>query len=79
MRVGDYLEPMLYINGEWREAASGKTFEVPNPATGKVLDRVADADVSDAEEAIAAARAAFAPGRRSPPTSGPRSCPPPTS
>ena len=23
----------LFINGQWTEAASGKTFETPNPAT----------------------------------------------
>jgi len=25
----------LFINGQWAEAASGKTFETPNPATGE--------------------------------------------
>ena len=50
---------MLYINGEWREAASGKHFESINPATGDVLDRVADADAEDARAAIDAADAAF--------------------
>jgi acyl-CoA reductase-like NAD-dependent aldehyde dehydrogenase len=24
----------LFINGQWADAASGKTFETPNPATG---------------------------------------------
>ena len=28
---------MLYINGEWRDAASGATFESTNPATGEVI------------------------------------------
>ena len=27
----------LLINGEWRDAISGKTFDVEDPATGKVL------------------------------------------
>ncbi|MDP9989095.1 hypothetical protein J2S98_004284, partial [Arthrobacter oryzae] len=27
----------LLIDGEWRDAASGKTFDVEDPATGKVL------------------------------------------
>ena len=27
----------LLINGQWRPAASGKTFDVEDPATGKVL------------------------------------------
>jgi acyl-CoA reductase-like NAD-dependent aldehyde dehydrogenase len=25
----------LFINGQWADAASGKTFETPNPATGE--------------------------------------------
>ena len=33
----------LWIGGEWREAASGRTFETVNPATGAVLTRVAEA------------------------------------
>jgi succinate-semialdehyde dehydrogenase/glutarate-semialdehyde dehydrogenase len=51
---------VLYINGEWREASGGATFEVTDPATGRVLERVADATRADAAEAIAAAEAAFA-------------------
>jgi hypothetical protein len=27
----------LFINGQWADAASGKTFETPNPATGETL------------------------------------------
>jgi len=37
---------MLYINGEWRTARSGRTFESRNPATGEVIDSVADAGVA---------------------------------
>jgi succinate-semialdehyde dehydrogenase/glutarate-semialdehyde dehydrogenase len=50
---------VLYINGEWRDAAAGGTFEVTDPATGKVLDRVADGGAADARAAIEAAAAAF--------------------
>jgi succinate-semialdehyde dehydrogenase/glutarate-semialdehyde dehydrogenase len=50
---------MLYINGEWREAASGRRFESRDPASGKVLDSVADAGVEDVRAAIDAADAAF--------------------
>ena len=32
----------LFINGQWADAASGKTFETPNPATGETLARVAE-------------------------------------
>jgi phenylacetaldehyde dehydrogenase len=29
----------LFINGQWADAASGKTFATPNPATGEILAR----------------------------------------
>ena len=31
----------LFIDGQWTDAASGKTFETPNPATGETLANVA--------------------------------------
>ena len=49
----------LYVNGEWRKATSGKTFEVRNPATGEVLARCADGGRAEVREAIEAAHAAF--------------------
>ena len=49
----------MYINGEWLDAASGRTFEVTNPATGEVLGSVPDGDAVDAQAGIAAAEAAF--------------------
>ena len=33
----------LLIDGQWRPAASGKTFDVEDPSTGKVLLSLADA------------------------------------
>src|ERR1035441_9859114 len=33
----------LFINGQWADAASGKTFATPDPATGETLARVAEA------------------------------------
>lgn len=55
----DYRAPhQLYIGGRWRDAESGDTFEVVNPATEEILGRVADAQVADAIEAIGAAHAA---------------------
>ena len=50
----------LLINGEWRPAASGKTFDVEDPATGKVLLSIADAGAEDG--AAAGARRDPAPG-----------------
>jgi succinate-semialdehyde dehydrogenase/glutarate-semialdehyde dehydrogenase len=52
---------MLYVDGKWCEAVSGRTFDVHNPATGEVLGSVADGDGSDARAAIEAAGRAFAP------------------
>jgi len=52
----------LFINGQWGDAASGKTFETPNPATGETLARVAEGDAEDINRAVRAARAAFEDG-----------------
>ena len=49
----------LFINGQWAEAASGKTFDTPNPATGETLARVAEGDAEDINRAVSAARTAF--------------------
>jgi phenylacetaldehyde dehydrogenase len=49
----------LFINGQWSEAASGKTFETPDPATGETLARVAEGDAEDINRAVNAARTAF--------------------
>jgi acyl-CoA reductase-like NAD-dependent aldehyde dehydrogenase len=49
----------LLIDGQWVDAASGKTFVTPNPATGQPLAEVAEADNEDIDRAVAAARKAF--------------------
>ena len=49
----------LLIGGKWVDAASGKTFETVNPATGQVLAQVAEGDAEDINRAVAAARKAF--------------------
>ncbi|MBX3745993.1 MAG: aldehyde dehydrogenase family protein [Verrucomicrobiae bacterium] len=49
----------LLIDGEWVEAASGRTFDTFNPATGEVLARVAEADAEDVDRAVAAATRAL--------------------
>ena len=54
----DSVPTGLLINGEWRPAASGKTFEVEDPATGKVLLSIADAGPEDGMAALDAAAAA---------------------
>lgn len=49
----------MYINGEFVESVSGKTFDTPNPATGETLATVYEADKEDIDRAVRAARAAF--------------------
>jgi succinate-semialdehyde dehydrogenase/glutarate-semialdehyde dehydrogenase len=48
----------LFIAGTWRDAKTGSTFGVDDPATGEVLCPVADAGPDDAAAAAAAAAAA---------------------
>ncbi len=52
----------LFINGQWSDAASGKTFDTPDPATGETLARVAEGDAEDIDRAVKAARKAFEEG-----------------
>lgn len=48
----DKVHTGLYINGQWRDAEGGKTLDVYNPATGKVIAKIADGSEKDALEAI---------------------------
>ena len=52
----------LLINGQWQDAASGKTFDVVNPATEKVIGQVAHGEAADIARAVQAARQAFESG-----------------
>jgi len=52
----------MYVGGQWTDAASGRTFETPNPATGETLARVAEGDAEDIDRAVRAARRAFEEG-----------------
>ncbi|HEY6120474.1 MAG TPA: aldehyde dehydrogenase family protein, partial [Pyrinomonadaceae bacterium] len=49
----------LFIDGQWLDAESGKTFTTPNPSTGESLAEVAEADKADIDKAVIAARKAF--------------------
>jgi aldehyde dehydrogenase (NAD+) len=49
----------LFVGGKWKKAASGKTFDVTEPATGKLLASVAEAGEADIDAAVAAARKAL--------------------
>jgi acyl-CoA reductase-like NAD-dependent aldehyde dehydrogenase len=52
----------LIIGGERQAAADGRTFESLDPATGAVIATLPQAGAADVDRAVAAARAAFAPG-----------------
>ena len=49
----------LLIDGEWVEAARGKTFETFNPATEESLGSVAHGEAEDIDRAVRAARRRF--------------------
>lgn len=49
----------LYIDGQWVDAASGKTFATVDPATEQVICQVAEADKEDVDRAVKAATHAF--------------------
>ncbi|CAB3405628.1 unnamed protein product [Caenorhabditis bovis] len=52
----------LFINNEFVDAKSGKTFETINPANEKVIARVAEGDKADVDIAVKAAKNAFRTG-----------------
>lgn len=49
----------LLIDGQWCEAESRKTFDVFDPATGKVIASTAEGGAADIDAAVRAARASF--------------------
>src|SRR5438105_13817594 len=57
------LPENAFINGAFRPAASGKTFDTINPATGKVLAAIAACDSTDVDFAVRKAKEAFDDGR----------------
>ena len=52
----------LLINGQWKSAQSGETFEVFNPATEEPIAHCAAGDKADIDAAVRAARFAFESG-----------------
>ncbi|WP_421222264.1 NAD-dependent succinate-semialdehyde dehydrogenase [Aeromonas enteropelogenes] len=52
------IKSRAYIDGHWCDAASGRTFEVTNPASGAVITQVPDMNAEDTRRAIDAAKAA---------------------
>jgi succinate-semialdehyde dehydrogenase/glutarate-semialdehyde dehydrogenase len=54
-----YSDVNLFIDGAWKPAASGKTLQVLNPATGEPIGTVAHAEKPDLDAALAAAQKGF--------------------
>ena len=57
------LPTQAFIDGSFRPAISGSTFQTLNPATGEVLAQVAACKVEDVDFAVQKARDAFEDGR----------------
>ncbi len=51
---------LMLIDGQWVEAASGRRFEVQDPASGETITSVPEAGSEDIDLAVKAARRAFA-------------------
>ncbi|MDR6537508.1 NAD-dependent succinate-semialdehyde dehydrogenase [Variovorax soli] len=66
MSTSSYVDTRLLINGEWCDAASGKTLDVINPATGKPIGKVAHAGIADLDRALEAAQRGFQAWRKIP-------------
>lgn len=62
-----YTDVELFIDGEWRAAASQKTLEILNPATGAEIGRVACAGREDLDAALQAASDSFEDWKRTSP------------
>jgi succinate-semialdehyde dehydrogenase/glutarate-semialdehyde dehydrogenase len=54
-----YPNTQLFINGQWQDAADGRSLAVFNPATGKEIGRVAHAGKADLDKALEAAQKGF--------------------
>jgi len=66
MTTPSYPDTRLLIDGEWCDAASGKTQDVINPATGQPIGKVAFAATADLDRALDAAQRGFEAWRRIP-------------
>src|SRR5882762_9459716 len=54
-----HIEGRAFIDGEYRDAASGNTVDCVNPSDGTLLAKIADSGEADVNAAVAAARRAF--------------------
>ena len=61
-----YPQTQLLIDGQWCDAADGRTLPVVNPASGAEIGRVAHAGIADLDRALAATQKGFALWRNTP-------------
>jgi succinate-semialdehyde dehydrogenase/glutarate-semialdehyde dehydrogenase len=59
MNDNNLIRTQSYVNGEWVNAVSGKTFVVTNPATGELIANVPDMGREDVRKVIDAANNAW--------------------
>merc|ERR1711990_427116 len=62
LRNPDIKYTQIFIDNEWVNSVSGKSFQTVNPATGETICSVQEGDKADIELAVAAARKAFSLG-----------------
>ena len=59
LRDARLFRQQCYIDGAWQASATGRTFEVNNPADGSILGTVPELSAEETRNAIMAAEAAF--------------------
>ncbi|HMV25881.1 MAG TPA: aldehyde dehydrogenase family protein [bacterium] len=64
VKIFDVKNTKLFINNTFVDAASNRTFETINPATGKAICAISEGDKNDIDTAVAAARKAFSDGSK---------------
>ncbi|CDX34022.1 Aldehyde Dehydrogenase [Mesorhizobium sp. SOD10] len=57
--AGRDFSKALFIDGAWKAAAGGRTFDTSEPSSGKLLAKVSDAGAADIDAAVAAAAKAL--------------------
>lgn len=60
MQNSELIKNQAYVDGQWVSAASGRTLEVLDPATGDRIGEVPDMSAAEASAAVEAADRAFA-------------------
>lgn len=55
----DLIRTQSFVNGQWVNSTSGKTFDVINPATGELIASVTDMNRDDVRKAVDAANDAW--------------------